>query len=182
MSTVQANTEVPEAAERGSDAARTRTFTWADPAPGAAAARGMSGLDYLQAIARGELPRPPIMDTLGIDGGEFSEGRAVFTVLPAEYHYNVIGVVHGGLAATLADSALGCAVHSVLPAGAGYTTLELKINFTRPLTVDTGRVWCEAKVIHAGGRVATAEARVTDADGKLYAHATTTCMIFRPER
>ncbi len=166
-------------ADAGDDVARTRTYGWSDPAPGAAAARGMSGLEYLHAIARGELPRPPIMDTLGIDGAEFEAGRAVFTVVPAEYHYNAIGVVHGGLAATLADSALGCAVHSTLPAGAGYTTLELKVNFVRPLTTETGRISCEAKVIHAGGRVATAEARVTDADGKLYAHATTTCMIFR---
>ncbi|HEY0035194.1 MAG TPA: PaaI family thioesterase, partial [Longimicrobium sp.] len=97
-----------------------------------------------------------------------------------EYHYNPIGVVHGGLAATMADSAMGCAVHSTLPAGAGYTTLEFKINFVRPLTRDTGRVLCEARTIHVGGRVATAEARVTDAEGRLYAHATTTCMVFRP--
>ncbi len=88
--------------------------------------------------------------------------------------------MHGGLAATLCDTAVGCAVHSTLPAGAGYTTLELKVNFIRPLSVDTGRVFCEGRVIHVGGRVATAEARVTDAAGKLYAHATTTCMVFRP--
>ena len=179
MATTESEVREAEAAEEGG---RTRTYAWSDPLPGARTARGMSGLEYLQAIRRGELPRPPIMDTLGIDGGEFGEGVATFTVVPAEYHYNPIGVVHGGLAATLCDSALGCAVHSVLPAGAGYTTLELKVNFVRPITLQTGRIWCEGRVIHAGSRVATAEARVTDADGKLYAHATTTCMVFGPER
>ena len=166
--------------EQAAAAVRTRTYEWEDPLPGAEAARGMSGLEYLLAIARGEFPRPPIMHTLGIDGAEFAEGRAVFTAVPQEFHYNPIGVVHGGLAATMCDSALGCAIHSTLSAGAGYTTLELKVNFVRPLTATTGRVRCEAKVIHVGGRVATAEARVTDEKGKLYAHATTTCMVFRP--
>jgi uncharacterized protein (TIGR00369 family) len=110
---------------------------------------------------------------------ELSEGRAVFTVEPAEYHYNPIGVVHGGLAATLLDSAMGCAVHSTLPAGVGYTTLEIKVNYIRAMTAETGLVRCEAQVIHVGGRTATAEGRVIDSSGKLYAHATTTCMIFR---
>lgn len=160
---------------------RTRTFSWADPLAGAGAARGMAGIDYLHAIQRGEIPVPPIMETLGIGGAEFEEGRAVFWVEPQEFHYNPIGVVHGGLAATLCDSAMGCAIHSLLPAGAGYTTLELKINFVRPLTRDTGRVGCEGRTIHLGGRVATAEARVTDGEGRLYAHATTTCMVFRPD-
>ena len=104
---------------------------------------------------------------------------AVFAVEPAEYHYNPIGVVHGGVAATLLDSAMGCAVHSALPAGAGYTSLEIKVNFVRPLTAETGRVRCEAKLIHLGGRTATAEGRVVDEAGKLYAHGTTTCLIFR---
>jgi uncharacterized protein (TIGR00369 family) len=88
-------------------------------------------------------------------------------------------VVHGGVAATLLDSAMGCAVHSALPAGAGYTSLEIKVNFVRPLTAETGRVRCEAKLIHLGGRTATAEGRVVDEAGKLYAHGTTTCLIFR---
>ena len=108
---------------------------------------------------------------------ELEEGRAVFAVDPAEYHYNPIGVVHGGLAATLLDSAMGCAVHSMLPAGSGYTTLELKVNFIRALTAETGRVRAEGKLIHLGGRTATAEGRVIDESGKLYAHATTTCLI-----
>jgi uncharacterized protein (TIGR00369 family) len=159
---------------------RVRTVTWDDPLPGARAARRMSGLEYLSAMQRGELPGPPIAAVLGIVPTELEEGRVVFTVEPDEYHYNPIGVVHGGLTATLCDSAMGCAVHSTLPAGTGYTTLELKVNFVRALTKETGPVRCEGKVISVGGRIATAEARVTDAAGTLYAHATTTCLVIRP--
>jgi uncharacterized protein (TIGR00369 family) len=161
-------------------AVRTRTITWHDPMPGAKAGARMSGLDYLRAMAAGELPPPPIMATMGIGMQEAQEGRVVFYADPDEYHYNPIGVVHGGLAATLLDTSMACAVHSTLPAGAGYTTLEFKVNFVRPLTSGTGRVLCEGVTIHVGGRVATAEARLTDAEGRLYAHATTTCMVFRP--
>ncbi len=160
-------------------AERSRTFTWEDPLIGAQAAPSMPGLDYLRAIERGELPPPPIMRLMNISFVSAEEGRVVFAVEPAEFHYNPIGMVHGGLACTICDSAMGCAIHTMLPAGAGYTTLELKVNYTRPLTVDTGLVLCEGKVIHVGGRVATAEARITDRAGKLYSHATTTCMIFR---
>jgi uncharacterized protein (TIGR00369 family) len=159
--------------------ARTRTISWEDPRVLAEAARGLSGLEYLRKIVAGELPRPPIGALMNFNITELSEGRAVFTVEPAEYHYNPIGVVHGGLAATLLDSAMGCAVHSTLPAGGGYTTLEIKVNYIRPMTAETGRVRCEAKVIHVGGRTASAEGRVVDESGKLYAHGTTTCIIFR---
>ena len=158
---------------------RTRTVTWEDPRALAEAGRGLSGLEYLKKIVSGELPRPPISALLNFGLAELSEGRAVFTVEPAEYHYNPIGVVHGGLAATLLDSAMGCAVHSVLPAGAGYTTLEIKVNYIRALTAGTGAVRAEARVIHVGGRSATAEGKVLDAAGKLYAHGTATCMLFR---
>ncbi len=161
------------------EGARTRTVSWEDPRALAEAGRGVSGLEFLQRVASGELPRPPISALMNFGLAELGEGWAVFTVEPAEYHYNPIGVVHGGLAATLLDSAMGCAVHSTLPAGAGYTTLEFKVNFLRPLTAETGEVRCEARVIHVGGRTATAEGRVTDAGGKLYAHGTTTCIIFR---
>src|SRR5215207_368987 len=163
----------------GSDNARMRTFTWEDPKALAEAARRLTGLEFLKKVASGELPRPPISALMNFGLGELEEGRAVFTAEPAEYHYNPIGVVHGGLAATLLDSAMGCAVHSVLPAGAGYTTLEIKVNYVRALTAETGEVRCEARVIHVGGRTATAEGKVLDAAGKLYAHATTTCIIFR---
>ncbi len=159
---------------------RTRTVAWDDPLAGAEAARTMSGLDYLRAILRGDLPGAPIAHLMGFEPVEVEEGRVVFAVEPAEYHYNPIGTVHGGLACTLLDSAMGCAVHSTLPAGVGYTTLELKVNLLRPLPRDTGPVRCEGTTIYVGGRVATAEGRIVDAAGKLYAHATTTCMIFRP--
>jgi uncharacterized protein (TIGR00369 family) len=106
-------------------------------------------------------------------------GVAVFAGTPAEYHYNPIGVVHGGFAATLLDSALGCAIHTTLKSGFAYTTVELKVNYVRPLLMSTGPVEAEGKIIHVGARLATAEARVTDSTGKLYAHGSTTCMIFR---
>ena len=158
---------------------RSRTITWEDPLAGADVAQTMSGLDYLRAIERGELPAPPILALMAMELVGVEEGRAVFAVEPAEYHYNPIGAVHGGLACTIFDSAMGCAVHSTLPAGVGYTTLELKVNFLRPLTRETGRVRCEGKTIHVGSRVATAEARLVDAAGRLYGHATCTCLIFR---
>ncbi len=158
---------------------RTRTITWEDPMLGAKKARTMSGLEYLRAIKNGEIPSPPIAVLMDMDVAEIEEGRVVFTVEPAEYHYNPIGTVHGGLAATLLDSALGCAIQTMLPAGVGYTTLEIKVNYIRSMTRDTGTVYCEGKVIYAGGRIATAEGRITDASGKLYAHATTTCIILR---
>ena len=139
----------------------------------------MSGFEFLQKIVAGELPPPPIASLMDFQIVELAEGRAVFAVDPAEYHYNPIGVVHGGLAATLLNSAMGCAVHSMLPAGTGYTTLELKVNFIRAMTAETGRVRAEGKLIHLGGRTATAEGRVIDESGKLYAHATTTCLILR---
>jgi uncharacterized protein (TIGR00369 family) len=139
----------------------------------------MSGLDYLKAIARGEIPPPPIAELLQLRLEELDSGRAVFSVEPAEFHYNPIGVVHGGLAATILDSAMGCAVHTLLSAGTGYTTLDIHVNFVRPLTADTGKVKCEATVIHAGSRIATAEGRLVDASGKLYAHATSTLLIIQ---
>ena len=159
--------------------ARTRTYEWADPAVSAAAALDgqRSGLEFLEAMARGELPPPPIMSTLGVDGFSVGPGWARFAFVPAEHHYNPIGSVHGGVAATLLDSALGCAVHTTLPAGVGYTTVDLQVSFVRALTATTGRVRCEGRVIHAGSRIATAEARITDADERLYAHGTATCLV-----
>jgi uncharacterized protein (TIGR00369 family) len=158
---------------------RTRTVTWKDPRPLAEAGRGVSGLEFLQRIVSGELAPPPFAALLNFELVEVSEGHATFAVNPAEYHYNPIGVVHGGLAATLLDSAMGCAVHSMLTAGAGYTTLEIKVNFIRAMTAETGRVRCEAKIVHSGARTATAEGRIVDEAGKLYAHGTTTCLILR---
>ncbi|MGH2484387.1 MAG: PaaI family thioesterase [Ktedonobacterales bacterium] len=159
--------------------ARRRLITWTDPRAAAEFGRTMSGLDYLRAIAAGNAPQPPIANTLGMRLAEIEDGRAVFTLEPAEYHYNPIGSVHGGIAATLLDSAMGCAVNTRLPLGTGYTTLELKVNYIRPLVIGIGVVRCVGTIIHVGGRVATAEGRIVDANGKLYAHGTTTCLILR---
>jgi uncharacterized protein (TIGR00369 family) len=158
--------------------ARTRTITWQDPLAAAQQALTLSGLDYLQAMVDGRVPPPPIAVLMGFGPAEVAAGRVIFTVEPAEYHYNPIGVVHGGLISTLCDSALGCAIQTLLPAGTGYTTIELHVNFVRALTRDTGLIRCEANVLHVGRRLATAEAKVTDRAGKLYGHATTTCMVF----
>jgi uncharacterized protein (TIGR00369 family) len=117
------------------------------------------------------------METLGFDGFAVGPGWARFAMTPSHRHYNPLGSVHGGVAATLLDSAMGCAVHSTLSDGVGYTTVDLNVKFVRPLTSQTGRIRCEGNVVHAGSRMATAEGRIVDAQGKLYAHATTTCLI-----
>jgi uncharacterized protein (TIGR00369 family) len=161
--------------------ARTRTIEWQDPVDGAQRGMRMSGLEYMHALIAGEIPPPPIALSLGFTLAEVGEGRAVFTMEPAEFHYNPIGVVHGGVAATLLDSAMGCALHTTLPAGVGYTTLELKLNYLRPMTRDTGPVRAEAAILNAGRTTALVEARLVDSRGKLLAHATSTCMILRPE-
>lgn len=157
---------------------RTRTFTWSDPYLVMQASPGKTGLQVLREMFEGTLPPPPIAETMGFRGVAVEQGRAVFEGEPAEYLYNPIGVVHGGYAMTLLDSAMGVAVHSTLGVGDRYTTLEVKTNFVRPITVDTGRVRCEGVVIHRGTTVATAEGRVTAVQtGKLLAHGTTTCLI-----
>jgi uncharacterized protein (TIGR00369 family) len=139
---------------------------------------GRTGLEMFAAIFAGELPRPPIGDTLDFVPIRIEHGLAVFQGRPQRKHYNPLGTVHGGWVTTLLDSAMGCAVHSTLPAGKGYTTLELKLNFVRALTEAVPLVRAEGKLIHAGRQVATAEGRLVGPDEKLYAHATTTCLIF----
>ena len=141
---------------------RSRTYTWEDPGPSSAAAREMDGLAFLQAIAGGKLTPPPISATLDFSWRSAEPGRVVFAFEPAEFHYNPIGSVHGGVYATLCDSACGCAVQSMLPAGAYYTSLDLSVKFLRPITVDTGTLLCEGSVEHLGGRTALAHARLTD--------------------
>ena len=156
---------------------RTLEVNWQDPAALAEAGRAMPGIEFLRAIRDRRLPAPPIAKLLGFDLVEVEPGHAVFEVTPGEQHYNPIGVVHGGLAMTLLDSAMGCAVQTQMPAGSGYTTLEAKTNLVRPITAATGKLRAIGKVVHLGKRVATAEARLEDAAGKLYAHATTTCIV-----
>lgn len=139
----------------------------------------LSGLEYMRKLAGGELPQSGMARLMGFRLVEASEGYAVVAVEPTENHYNGIGIAHGGLAATLLDSATGCAINTMMPAGRIFTTLEMKVNYVRPIRGEAGVVRCEARVIHAGSRVATAEGRVLGADGKLYAHGTATCMLFQ---
>jgi uncharacterized protein (TIGR00369 family) len=138
----------------------------------------MAGIDFVRAMFAGQLPSPPIMQTVEPFDSTAEPGVVVFHSIPGFRHYNPIGSVHGGYAATLLDSAMGLAVHSMLPAGTGYTTLEFKLSFIRGMSKDTGPVRSEGRTLHVGRRTATAEARITDSKGRLLAHATTTCLVF----
>jgi uncharacterized protein (TIGR00369 family) len=156
----------------------TRTYSWTEPSITAAQLGRLSGLDMLAAIGAGELPRPPIMDTLGIDGVDASEGKVVVMMTPQPFHYNPLGTVHGGVLATLLDTAAGCAVHSTLPVGSGYTSLDLTTKFLRPVTVDSGELRCEGTVMSRGRTTALAEAKLYDAQSRLVAYASSSCLIF----
>jgi uncharacterized protein (TIGR00369 family) len=165
-------------AERSPEATRERLVTWQDPVPVAATGAEMAGIEYLEAIVSGELPPPPIAVLLRMQPVEIEPGRVVFEGEPGEEHYNPIGVVHGGYASTLLDSAMGSAVHTTLGAGTGYATLALEVKMVRPITREVPRVRAEGEVIHRGRRQATAQARLVDArTGKLLAHGTSTCLI-----
>jgi uncharacterized protein (TIGR00369 family) len=141
----------------------------------------MSGIESLRAMMRGDIPPPPMGELMGMELVVVEEGRTVFTLTPGARHDNPMGITHGGMAATLLDSAMGCAVQSTLPAGGGFTTLDLTVHYVATVTRGTGPVRAEAHVVHRGGRIATAEGRVTRvADGRLVAHATTTCLLTLP--
>jgi len=140
-------------------------------------ATSMSGLEFLRGMMSGTFPAPPISEVLDFLLVEADVGRAAFEGFPSDRFRNPLGTVHGGWMSTLLDSALGCAVHSTLKAGQGFTTVDLAVSFVRAVHQSTGKMRCEAKVIHAGGRIATAEGRLVDAEGKLYAHGTTTCLV-----
>ncbi|MFI7210271.1 PaaI family thioesterase [Micromonospora maritima] len=157
---------------------RTRTFTWSDPVAGAAHVGRRSGLELLRAMIAGELDGPPVMHLIDMARMEADEGRVVVELLPQEFHYNPLGTVHGGVLSTLLDTAAGCAVHTTLPAGVGYTSLDLNVKFLRPVTVDSGTLRCEGTVLQRGRRTALAEARLTDPADRLVAHATSTCLLF----
>ena len=144
----------------------------------AAVMASMPGLDFVRAIFSGKLPEPPIMQTIEPFDYSAEPGLITFQSVPGFRHYNPIGSVHGGYAATLLDSAMGLAVHTTLPPGTGYTTLEFKLSFIRGMTEDTGTIRTEGRTLHVGRRTATAEARITDSKGRLLAHATTTCLVF----
>jgi uncharacterized protein (TIGR00369 family) len=140
-------------------------------------ARAMDGLSLFRGSLEGRLPAPPIAKVLGFKVAEVERGRVLFTYMPVFDHYNPLGTVHGGIAATLLDSVMGCAVHTTLAAGIGFTTLEIKVNYVRAMTDKTGPVDVEGKVINVGRRVATAEGRLLDQEGRLLAHGTTTCLV-----
>jgi uncharacterized protein (TIGR00369 family) len=160
---------------------RTRTYSWENPHDFLDEVAGLSGLAIMQRMAAGELPQPPIAETLGFRLVEAEPGRAVFACEPAEFHYNPIGTVHAGLASTMLDSAMGCAFVTTIDPGVRWTTLELKANFTRPILRETGLIRCIGTVVHPGRTVATTEARVEDAQGRLLAHATSTILVLGGE-
>jgi uncharacterized protein (TIGR00369 family) len=157
---------------------RERSFTWSDPQLSATAGRTMAGLDLMRALRDGSVPPPPVIELVGISLTEVDEGRVVMCLTPAEYHYNPLGTMHGGILATLLDSAMACAVHTTLPKGRGYTSLEIKVNYVRAVTNASGELSAEGKIVHGGRRSAVAEARVVDAKGRLCATASTTCLVF----
>ena len=157
---------------------RSLTVNWEDPLAAYEEGKKLGKpIDYLRAIRDGRLPDPPIARVLGMRLVKVEEGEAAFELTPAEQHYNPIGVVHGGVAFTMLDSAMGCSVQSMLPPGKGYTTLEIKANLVRAITLKTGLIRASAKIVHMGKQTATAESRLEDAQGKLYAHGTTTCIV-----
>jgi uncharacterized protein (TIGR00369 family) len=157
---------------------RERTFAWTDPRLTADAASGMAGVDFLRGMRDGGIPAAPIAALVGLSIAEVDPGRVVMRLTPAEYHYNPIGSVHGGILATLLDSVMGCAVHSTLPKGRGYTSLEIKVNYVRAVTGDSGELSAEGRIVHGGRRSAVAEGKVVDAKGRLCATASTTCLVF----
>lgn len=157
----------------------TRTFSWEDPALGARDAMQMLGIDYMNSITERRTPPPPIALTLGMSGVHSVEhGRVRFGTHIGGWQLNTAGVIHGGLTATLCDSALGCAIHTTMSKGMAYTTSELNINFVRPVTPNIKHLYADATVLHSGKQIATAEAKVVDDEGILYAHSTTTCLVF----
>lgn len=160
--------------------ARERRYDWQDPREIAAAAKGRDGLTFLRALLDGEVPPPPIARTLGFTLVEVDKGQAVFELEPAEFHYNPIGSVHGGVYATLLDSACGCAAHSTLAEGEAYTSLDLTTKFLRPVTDGTGTLRAVGSVVYRGGRTGLTEARLVDAAGTVYGHATSSVLFFRP--
>jgi len=164
-------------ARRSPETTRERVVTWQDPLASASQAAGADGLTYMRRIAAGEVPPPPIAVLLRMQPVDLEFGRAAFEGEPGEEHYNPIGVVHGGYAATLLDSVMGCAVHTTLEAGEGYTTVGFEVKLVRPLAAGMV-VRAEGEVVHRGRRQATTEARIVDqASEKLLAHATGTCLI-----
>jgi uncharacterized protein (TIGR00369 family) len=158
----------------------SKVVQWYDPMITAAAAPGMSGLEFLRAIRDGKLPPAPIAALMGFRPAEIEEGYVVFEGAPDESVYNPIGMVHGGLVCTLADTVAACAVHSTLPAGLGYTSIDLNVSYTRPVTRDSGQLRATGEVVKPGRRVAFSKAEIVDGNGKVVATATSSCLIIHP--
>ncbi|GLY39108.1 aromatic compound degradation protein PaaI [Amycolatopsis sp. NBRC 101858] len=158
---------------------RSKTITWQDPLPTARLGASMSGFDYMTAIADGTLPGPPIAAHFGLRWEHIGHGEVVAVAEPDESLYNPIGMVHGGVAATLLDSVVGCAVHTTLPAGVGYSSVELKVSYLRAIHAGRGEIRATGRVVKEGSRIAFAEGEIRDADGKLLATASGTCVITR---
>jgi uncharacterized protein (TIGR00369 family) len=156
---------------------RTRTFSWADPHAAAAAGRELSGRAYLEAMRDGVIPPPPFASLVGLGLDEVDDGRVVFSLLADESLYNGIGLLHGGAVATILDSAIGCAILTLLPAGKAAVTLDLHVRYYKPVTLESGRMRCEGTVVHHGRTTAAGEGRLIDATGRLHASATSTCSI-----
>jgi len=157
---------------------RKRTYEWGDPLEGAAKAKSMSGFEYLTAINNDEIPPPPLMVTLGFEKPDIKQGEATFYFKPEEYHYNPIGSVHGGVVSAILDSVMGCTLQTTLPTGVGYTTLELKVNFLKAVSYQTGRMIATGRIIHSGKSTALIEGSLADEKGTVYAHGVSTCMLF----
>ncbi len=158
-----------------------RLVTWQSPSLYINQMRQMSGTEYINAVRAGDMPVSPMLKLLDIHGREWHEGYALFTVVPQEFHYNPMGIAHGGLACALLDTAMAVAVMTMLPQGLGYVTLEIKINFTKPMLNESGEMRAEGRAIHVGSKTATADGRIMDANGVIYAHGTTTLLLTRPE-
>jgi uncharacterized protein (TIGR00369 family) len=161
--------------------ARRRTVLWQDPSRFEGPIRKLSGLEFMRGFLAGDLPPPPFMQLLGIRIVSVEPSSVVFEFDPAEYMYSPLGNVHGGIVTVLLDSAMGCSFHTTLPAGTGYTTVELKVNFVKQVTAGSGTLRAEGHVIHPGSRVATSEARLLDSQRRLYAHATSTLIVLHPD-
>lgn len=157
---------------------RTRTHQWANPADLAAKAKTLSGFDFLNGILTGEIPPAPIAETLDFHPISLEKGKVVFEFEPQEFHYNPIGSVHGGVITTILDTVMGCSIQSALQLGQAYTTLELKVNFLKAVTIKSGKITSTGKIIHLSKSTALVEADLKDEEGRLYAHGVSTCMIF----
>jgi uncharacterized protein (TIGR00369 family) len=157
---------------------RSRTFSWTDPALHADLIGRRTGLELLQGMADGSLPSPPIMELIDLATLQAEFGSVTVQLDPQEFHYNPLGTMHGGVISTLLDTAAACSVHSTLPAGVGYTSLDLNVKFLRPITLSSGRLTCTGSVLQSGRRTALAEARLTDGSGRLVAQAMSSCMLF----